>query len=195
LRTYINQFYPSIFPTTLAWLMLQAAITEQSAGAQPESIATLPLFGTKERHKWFFQISSQWESQKNRFAFISFGKIQFLPPCIWYLPFMSYRLRKTTRVNYSFDTCLPCVIKLMMVFCVHSVLHQQQQQLVLSEARSWAAPDKGKTRGTVRQGRRHGPSITTQISPAGSLLPSQPGRPPCRVISLVFGLIVPSYGQ
>ncbi len=36
------------------------------------------------------QIFSQWESQKNRFAFISFGKIQFLPPCIWNLPFMSY---------------------------------------------------------------------------------------------------------
>ncbi len=31
----------------------------------------------------------QWESQKNRFALIYFGKIQFLPPCIWNLPFMS----------------------------------------------------------------------------------------------------------
>ncbi len=30
--------------------------------------------------------------QKNRFALIYFGKIQFLPPCIWNLPFMSYRL-------------------------------------------------------------------------------------------------------
>ncbi len=39
------------------------------------------------------QISSQWESHKNRFAFISSGKVQFLPPCIWDLPFMSYRLR------------------------------------------------------------------------------------------------------
>jgi hypothetical protein len=29
------------------------------------------------------------ESQKNRFALIYFGKIQFLPPCIWNLPFMS----------------------------------------------------------------------------------------------------------
>jgi hypothetical protein len=44
-----------------------------------ESIATLPSFGPIEGHKLFFQISSQWESQKNRFAFISFGKIQFLP--------------------------------------------------------------------------------------------------------------------
>ncbi len=60
----------------------------------PESIATLTSFGPIEWHKWFFQISSQWESQKNRFAFISFGKIQFLPPCIWDLPFMSYRLCK-----------------------------------------------------------------------------------------------------
>jgi hypothetical protein len=58
-----------------------------------ESIATLSIQshrGTK---------SSQWESQKNRFAFISFGKIQFLPPCIWDLLFMSYRL--CTSVNLS----------------------------------------------------------------------------------------------
>ncbi len=60
--------------------------------AQPESIATLPPFGPIEGHKWFDQISSQWESQKNRFALIYFGKIRFLPPCIWNLPFMSYRL-------------------------------------------------------------------------------------------------------
>jgi hypothetical protein len=48
-----------------------------------ESIATLPPFGPIEGYKWFDQISSQWESQKNRIAFISFGKIQFLPSCIW----------------------------------------------------------------------------------------------------------------
>ncbi len=48
----------------------------------PESRATLPPFGTIEGHKWLFQIFSQWEFQKNRFAFISFGKIQILPPCI-----------------------------------------------------------------------------------------------------------------
>ncbi len=57
-----------------------------------DSIATLPPFGPIEGHKWFFQISSQWESQKNLFAFISSGKIQFLLRCIWDLPFMSYRL-------------------------------------------------------------------------------------------------------
>ncbi len=60
----------------------------------PKSIATLPPFGPIEGHKWFDQISSQWESQKNRFALIYFGKIQFLPPCIWDLPFMSYRLKR-----------------------------------------------------------------------------------------------------
>jgi hypothetical protein len=43
-------------------------------------IATLPPFGPIEGHKWFFQISSQWESRKSRFAFISFGKIQFYLP-------------------------------------------------------------------------------------------------------------------
>ncbi len=56
---------------------------------RPESVATLPPFSPIEGQKWFDQISSQWESQKNRFALIYFGKIQFLPPCIWNLPFMS----------------------------------------------------------------------------------------------------------
>ncbi len=55
----------------------------------PESVATVPPFSPIEGQKWFDQISSQWESQKNRFALIYFGKIQFLPPCIWNLPFMS----------------------------------------------------------------------------------------------------------
>ncbi len=65
----------------------------------PESVATLPPFSPIEGQKWFDQISSQWESQKNRFALIYFGKIQFLPPCIWNLPFMSIcppPLSKTT---------------------------------------------------------------------------------------------------
>ncbi len=46
----------------------------------PESVATLPPFGPIEGQKWFDQISSQWESQKNRLALIYLGKIQFLPP-------------------------------------------------------------------------------------------------------------------
>ncbi len=46
----------------------------------PESVATLPPFSPIEGQKWFDQISSQWESQKNRFALIYFGKIQFLSP-------------------------------------------------------------------------------------------------------------------
>ncbi len=54
-----------------------------------ESVATLPPFSPIEGQKWFDQISSQWESQKNRFALIYFGNIQFLPSCIWNLPFMS----------------------------------------------------------------------------------------------------------
>ncbi len=49
----------------------------------PESVAMLPPFGPIEGQKWFDRISSQWESQKNRFALIYFGKIRFLPPCIW----------------------------------------------------------------------------------------------------------------
>ncbi len=53
----------------------------------------ISIFGPIEGHKWFFQIYSQWESQKNRF--FSFGKIQFLPSCIWDLQFMSYRLERS----------------------------------------------------------------------------------------------------
>jgi hypothetical protein len=53
--------------------------------------------------------------------------------------------------NESFDPCLPCVIKLMTVFCVHSVLEHQQQQLDLPEARCWAA----LARGTICQSGRH----------------------------------------
>ncbi len=73
--------------------------------AGPESIATLPPFGPIEGHKWFDQISSQLESQQNRFALISFGKIQFLPPCIWNLPFMSYRLRQLTNGRKQLIYC------------------------------------------------------------------------------------------
>ncbi len=54
-----------------------------------ESIATLPPFSPIEGQKWFDQISSQWESQKNRFAFISFGKSRFKPPAIWDQLFMT----------------------------------------------------------------------------------------------------------
>ncbi len=61
-----------------------------------ESVATLPPFSPIEVQKWFDQISSQWESQKNRFALTNFGKIQFLPPCIWNLPFVSTATGKLT---------------------------------------------------------------------------------------------------
>jgi hypothetical protein len=47
----------------------------KSAHVTAESIAMLPPIGHIEGHKWFFQISSQRESQKNRFALISLGKI------------------------------------------------------------------------------------------------------------------------
>jgi hypothetical protein len=46
----------------------------------------------------------------------------------------------------------------MTVFCVHSVIEHQQQQLAAEQLQTRAS-------GTVRQGRRHGPSITAQISP------------------------------
>ncbi len=42
--------------------------------------ATLLPFGPVKGHKWFFQIFSQWKSQKNRFTLISFGKTCFYLP-------------------------------------------------------------------------------------------------------------------
>ncbi len=62
-----------------------------------ESVATFPPFGPIEGQKWFDQISSQWESQKNRFALIYFGKIQILPPCIWNIP--SYHLGRVPAIK------------------------------------------------------------------------------------------------
>ncbi len=86
-------FWDFLLYSTLPSAAPQIPLCRRMLGSNPESIATLPPFGPIEGHKWFFQISCQWESQKNRFEFFSFGKIQFLPPCIWDLPFMSYRLR------------------------------------------------------------------------------------------------------
>jgi hypothetical protein len=69
---------------------------------------SVPPFGPMEGQKWFAQISNQWEIQKNRFALISVGKIQFLPPCIWNLPFMSYRRWTDTLVSiYIVSSYLP----------------------------------------------------------------------------------------
>ncbi len=72
-------------------------------GSCTESVATLPPFSPIEGQKWFDQISSQWESQKNRFSLIYFGKIQFLPPCIWNLPFMSTASVKRVTIRIPID--------------------------------------------------------------------------------------------
>jgi hypothetical protein len=49
-------------------------------GVYSESIATLPPFDLIEDHKLFFPDIQPMRVRKKRFAFISFGKIQFLPP-------------------------------------------------------------------------------------------------------------------
>ncbi len=79
--------------STVRILANRRLVKNPANGCSPESIATPPPFGPIEGHKWFDQISSQWESQKNRFPLIYLGKIQFLSPCIWNLPFVSYRYR------------------------------------------------------------------------------------------------------
>jgi hypothetical protein len=62
-----------------------------------ESLATLPPFGLIVGHKWFDHISNQRESQKNRFALIYFGKIQFFLPA-----FEISRSCRTTSVLFQF---------------------------------------------------------------------------------------------
>jgi hypothetical protein len=63
--------------TEWQWPLFGVHSIMMEKSAQSESIATIPPFGPTEGHKWFDQISSQWESQKNRFALIYFGKIFF----------------------------------------------------------------------------------------------------------------------
>jgi hypothetical protein len=64
----------------------------------------------------------------------------------------------------------------MTVLCVHSVLET-------------SATAAGFARRSVREGGIDGPSQHKSL-PAGNSPPaSQPGGPPCRVISLAFGLI------
>ncbi len=79
-RDLLSKFTHHWPPEPLAWFKSDDN-AQNWVLATPESMATLLPFGT-----------SQWESQKNRFAFICFGKFQFLPPCVWDLPFMSCRL-------------------------------------------------------------------------------------------------------
>ncbi len=87
--TRLSLFPKKINALQVKWLILP---TTENKEMSSESEATLPPFGPKEGQKWFDRISSQWESQKNRFALIYFGKIRFLPPCIWNIPFVTYSL-------------------------------------------------------------------------------------------------------
>ncbi len=59
---------------------------------------------------------------------------------------------RAQRDGRGLDPCLPCVIKIMSVFCVHKLLEHKQLQLDLPEACIWAAPP------APEQGKRHCPS-------------------------------------
>ncbi len=65
----------------------------------------------------------------------------------------------------------------MAVFCVHSVLELQRQQLDLQEACSWAVTDQGKRLRSVREGGMDRPS-QHKSHPAGLILlqPARRGR-------------------
>jgi hypothetical protein len=69
----------------LFWYLIIYEIFEELSRVRSHAPSIQSHRGTKVVWPDF----SQWASQKNRFALIYFGKIQFLPPCIWNLPFMS----------------------------------------------------------------------------------------------------------
>ncbi len=73
----------------------------------------------------FFQISSQWESQKNRSALISFGKIHIWPPCIWNHLLMSYRLWK----RWELILCL--------IINIFWIVGNPMPELTLTSLHSW----------------------------------------------------------
>jgi hypothetical protein len=98
---FLFTYYAKSAEITHIW---RGKVNKAKRGVHSESIATVPPFGPIEGHKWFDQFSSQWESQKNRFAFIYFGKIQFLPACIWNLPFSC---EHETQLN--FDNLTPYI--------------------------------------------------------------------------------------
>ncbi len=106
---YHNFCHQTIKPSTVPFS------DRPNVHTQAESIATLPPFGLIEGHKWFFQISSQWAFQKNRFAFVYFGTIQLLPPCLWDLPFMSYHrlwaLINLSQTQTPNGSVWPCIFK------------------------------------------------------------------------------------
>ncbi len=93
---------------------------------------------------------------------------------LWLLPLAPHsaplwqRLYLESCHTWSAGPCLPCVISLMSVFCVHLVIYQQLQQLGLTEARSWAAPRQLGQTVQVRHGRRYGPPIITVPLPLSS---------------------------
>ncbi len=81
---------------------------------------------------------------------------------------------------------LPCMKKLMTLFVYIQFKNISNSSCICQKLAAEQLQTRG--RGTVRQGRRHGPSIPTQISPGWVTL-LQPGGSPCWVIAKVFDLI------
>ncbi len=89
--------------------------------------------------------------------------------------------RETAGANQGFIRCLLCLIKIMAV-CVVYIQYQNISNSI------WICQKLAAEQLQTRASGRHGPSVTTQISHGWvTLLHSQPGEPPCWVISLAFG--------
>ncbi len=74
-----------------------------------ESIATLPPSDPMEGHKCFFRLPANESLRRTGLHLSLSAKIQFLPSCIWELPFMShrYRLRRVI-VKSDIRSHIPC---------------------------------------------------------------------------------------
>ncbi len=84
--------------------------------------------------------------------------------------------RELSYCTWSAGPCLPCVISVMSVFCIHLVIYQQQLRLL--EARSWAAPWQGRRYSTSSSWQALRPS-QYKSSHTHPFPPARQGRTPC----------------
>ncbi len=91
LETAVCYRYKPLFAAVLRYSPSFAAVhcfpSQSNLSLQPRSLHSVP-----QRDLCGFSIFPANESLRRTCLHLSFGKIQFLPPCIWDLPFMSYRL-------------------------------------------------------------------------------------------------------
>jgi hypothetical protein len=108
-------------------------------------------------------------------------------------PYLTYDVVTSRELAYCMymecrPPCLPCVIALMSVFCVHLVINYSSCSSRVCQMLA-AEQHLGRAGGTVRHGRRYGPPMhgtnLKSASPTPLLQPSSTGR---HVGSILYGL-------